>query len=198
VAWSTVSPPETMTWAILLVPIMIGERLATTLSGRSRHLARPRLHPAPRRRRPRADHGRRPAPSMSCSPARRAESTNQVPHCESTRTIAVIGSQLVIVSLSHTDDNLGRSARLDRDRGAVGHNAQRRLHAIQTVSQLSYSPTVSCSIRVACCTKWESSTVETAEPPVRILATALGGPASNGRTSVSSGRTLTEPSQRRG
>jgi hypothetical protein len=43
--------------------------------------------------------------------------------------------------LSITDDNLGHSARVMRDRGAVGHNAQRRLHAIQTLSQLSYSPT---------------------------------------------------------
>ena len=76
--------------------------------------------------------------------------------------------------LSAIDDNLGRFARFDRDRGAVGHNAQRRLHAIQTLSQLSYSPTVSCSIRVACCTKRESSTVETAEPTDRSLATALG------------------------
>ena len=32
--------------------------------------------------------------------------------------------------VSATDDNLGRFARLDRDRGAVGHNAQRRLHAM--------------------------------------------------------------------
>ena len=53
--------------------------------------------------------------------------------------------------LSATDDNLARFAQLDRDRGADGHSAQRRLHAIQTLSQLSYSPTVSCSIRAPEC-----------------------------------------------
>ena len=53
--------------------------------------------------------------------------------------------------LSATDDNLGNFARLDRDRGADGHSAQRHLHAIQTLSQLSYSPTVLCSIRAPEC-----------------------------------------------
>ena len=53
--------------------------------------------------------------------------------------------------LSATDDNLRRFAQPVRDRGAVGHSAQRRLHAIQTLSQLSYSPTVSCSIRAPEC-----------------------------------------------
>ena len=76
--------------------------------------------------------------------------------------------------LSATDDNLGHFAQLDRDRGAGGHSAQRRLHAIQTLSQLSYSPTVSCSIRAPECANRESSTVETAKPMVGCLATALG------------------------
>jgi hypothetical protein len=44
--------------------------------------------------------------------------------------------------LSATDDNLRDSARVVRDPEAVGHNAQRRLHAIQTLFQLSYNPAV--------------------------------------------------------
>ena len=70
--------------------------------------------------------------------------------------------------LSTTDDNLTRHAQLNRDRGAVGHSAQRRLHAIQTLSQLSYSPTVSCSITAADWSRSESSTgvVPGPEPPI--------------------------------
>ena len=61
-----------------------------------------------------------------------------------------------------------------RDRDRLGHSAQRRLHAIQTLSQLSYSPTVSCSIRALECANRESSTVNLPPPRTWIQATALG------------------------
>ncbi len=44
--------------------------------------------------------------------------------------------------LSVTDDNLRDSGRVMRDPEAVGHNARRRLFAIQTLFQLSYSPQI--------------------------------------------------------
>ena len=75
--------------------------------------------------------------------------------------------------LFSADDNLGHSARLDRDRGAVGHCAQRRLHAMQTLSQPSYSPTVSCSHQSRL-SEGESSTAKTVGLTTAIVATALG------------------------
>ena len=58
------------------------------------------------------------------------------------------------------DANLARFARLDRDRGAVGHNAQRRLHAMQTLFQLSYSPTTFVLYQSRVLSERESTTVD--------------------------------------
>jgi hypothetical protein len=142
--WSVVhrlSPPQTITCTIPLVSIVIGERLATTLSGGSRHPARLRRQPAPPSRTARSG-----SPQVSRtlyeSPARSSNRVHQPGAILRLETGDCSYRLSGRYRLSLTDDNLGAFARLDRDRGAAGHNAQRRLHAIQTLSQLSYSPTV--------------------------------------------------------
>ncbi len=137
--------PQTITCALALVSNAIGERLTTTLSGVSTHpggLASTRLLALECRG------VSRQAPNTPCvSPA---GSSNRVQQPGAIIRIGVIDLSYRLSGrhrLSAIDDNLGHSARVVLDRGAGGHNAQRRLHAIQTLSQLSYSPTVSCSVR---------------------------------------------------
>jgi hypothetical protein len=140
-----VSPPQAITCGILLVAIVIGERSTTTLSGGCVHaagLADTQLVTVECMEQVTADvqDARRVASRVS----NRVSQPGAIMGIQTTdRSYRLLGRY----RLSAIADNLGRFARFDRDRGAVGHCAQRRLHAIQTLSQLSYSPTVSCSIR---------------------------------------------------
>jgi hypothetical protein len=93
-----VLPPQAITCVISLVAIVIGERLATTLSGGQIHLAGlvdTQLLAVDGMEQVTAGESKTRGES---APRASIRSHNQVPYCESKQPIEVIGSQVVIVS----------------------------------------------------------------------------------------------------
>ena len=126
---------QTITRAVPLVSFAIGDPLATTLGGRCLHpagLADTHLLAVDCMEQVTADvrHAARVAcPRVEPGPATRWQDAGRLRF----RSYRLSDRN----RLCAADDILGHSARDVRDRGAVGYCAQRRLHAIQTLSQLS-------------------------------------------------------------